>query len=454
MNKILGMLFLIFLLILTGCSNKEESLYHIQKENAVMDETVTLEVFTWEEEEENLKVLSEAFMKVNEDISINMNIIPASEYSQQMMGIKKGTQAGDVVLFSNISEPVVWIEKNVLQSLSPWLKNAEESYESWYPGEDEGYSVYMRPYRKSKWAVYYNKELFDEKGIPYPQIGWTWSDYAQTAERLTGQTGMNRIYGSLSYPPDNKWWRVPARTAGANNPLNEKDLQLFMEAAKWCYDLTYDLKAQVPYKDRTGNSGIGGEEIFLEGNTGMFFSGDWSAAILNRLIAEKKLDISYDIAPMPHWKDEPFYSISDAAVASMTATTVHKDEAYAFIRFVSGPDGAAVLAQQGYIPAWNTDEIQQIYFDSMEQPEHLEYFFVEGETSSVPADVGYAEAIDIVEDEIAFYLLQEQDLQKCMDNIRTALSSLDTQKRDVKEHNIQECNTQECNTQECMDEEE
>lgn len=154
---------------------------------------------------------------------------------------------------------------------------------------------------------------------------------------------------------------------------------------------------------------------------------------------EKKLDISYDIAPLPRWKNEPFYSISDAAVAAMTATTVHKDEAYAFIRFVSGPEGAAALAQQGYIPAWNTDEIQQIYFDSMEQPEHLEYFFVDGKASSVPADVGYAEAIDIVEDEIAFYLLQEQDLQKCMDNIRTALSSLDTQ---------------ECNTQEGMDEEE
>ena len=78
----------------------------------------------------------------------------------------------------------------------------------------------------------------------------------------------------------------------------------------------------------------------------------------------------------------------------------------------------------------------------MPQPEHLDYCFVEGEVSSVPANMGYAEAIDIMEDEIAFYLLQEQDLQKCMDNIRAALKFPDTQ----------ECNTQECNTQECMDE--
>lgn len=442
MKRIYGILLLIFLLLLTGCENNEKAQYYIQKEDAVADGTVTLEVFAWEDEEENLRILSEAFMKENADISINMNILPVSEYSQQMMGIKKGMQTGDVVLFSNISEPVVWIEKDVLQDLAPWLENTEECYETWYQGEDEKYISYMRPYRKSKWAVYYNKDLFDQRGIPYPQSGWTWSDYAQTAERLTGQVGLNRIYGSLSYAPDNKWWRVPARTAGANNPLNEKELQLFMEAAKWCYELTYDLKAQVPYKDRTGNSGISGEEIFLEGNTGMFFSGDWSAAILNELILEKKLDISYDIAPMPRWEEEPFYSISDAAVVAMTASTAHKDEAYAFIQFIAGAEGAALLAQRGYIPAWNSEEIRKLYLDSMTQPEHLEYFFVEGEVSSVPANMGYAEAIDIMEDEIAFYLLQEQDLQKCMDNIRAALKFPDTQ----------ECNTQECNTQECMDE--
>ena len=62
-------------------------------------------------------------------------------------------QTGDVVLFSNISEPVVWIEKDVLQDLAPWLEDTEECYETWYQGEDEKYISYMRPYRKSKWAV-------------------------------------------------------------------------------------------------------------------------------------------------------------------------------------------------------------------------------------------------------------------------------------------------------------
>ena len=81
MKRIYGIFFLIFLLLLTGCENNEKAQYYIQKEDAVADGTVTLEVFAWEDEEENLRILSEAFMKENADISINMNILPVSEYS-------------------------------------------------------------------------------------------------------------------------------------------------------------------------------------------------------------------------------------------------------------------------------------------------------------------------------------------------------------------------------------
>ena len=425
MRKTGRILLLIFVLFLTGC--QEEEYYHIRKQEEVSEKPVSLEVFAWEDEEENLRVLAEAFMKESEGIAIELNIIPATEYPQQMMGIKNNVRAGDVILFSNIAEPAVWIEKGVLQSLAPWIEGTEENYGIWHREEDARYSEYMRPYRKSSWAVYYNRDLFDLRGVPYPEAGWTWEDYAETAVRLTGQVGMNKIYGSLSYAPDNKWWRVPARTAGANNPLHEEELELFMEAARWCYELTYDMGAQVPYQERVGTTGFSGEEIFLEGNTGMFFSGDWSAAVLNEMIAEYDLDISYDIAPMPRWAGRPYYNISDAAVAAMTTTTLYPEEAWSFIQFITGQEGAEVLAQSGFIPAWDSDEVRQIYMDTMEYPEHLEIFFAEGRTSSVPADVAYAEAIDIVEDEIALYLLQEQSLAKCEEHIREAIEAFGMQ---------------------------
>ncbi len=33
-------------------------------------------------------------------------------------------------------------------------------------------------------VVYYNKHMFDEAGLEYPQDGWTWDQFRETAEKL------------------------------------------------------------------------------------------------------------------------------------------------------------------------------------------------------------------------------------------------------------------------------
>jgi len=30
------------------------------------------------------------------------------------------------------------------------------------------------------WVMYYNKDLFDRYGIPYPEPKWTWDDFVDT----------------------------------------------------------------------------------------------------------------------------------------------------------------------------------------------------------------------------------------------------------------------------------
>ncbi len=47
-------------------------------------------------------------------------------------------------------------------------------------------------------AVYYNKAIFDEYGVAYPEAGWTWDDLLATAQELTVDTdgdGQTDIWG-------------------------------------------------------------------------------------------------------------------------------------------------------------------------------------------------------------------------------------------------------------------
>ena len=41
--------------------------------------------------------------------------------------------------------------------------------------------------------MFYNKSLFDERGVPYPAAGWTWEDFLQTARKL--RAGRGGVYG-------------------------------------------------------------------------------------------------------------------------------------------------------------------------------------------------------------------------------------------------------------------
>ena len=101
----------------------------------------------------------------------------------------------------------------------------------------------------------------------------------------------------------------------------------------------------------------------------------------------------------------------------MTESTKYPNETFEWIQFVSGPDGAAVLAERGIIPAWESDEIRGKFQNSSVYPEHMEYFFMNDEESTIPASKEYSEAMEIMRDEVASYLLQEQDIEQCFENI-------------------------------------
>ncbi len=419
-------------LILTGRSReekkeKQENPVVIREDSEEKEDVITLEVYVWDDEGSNLRMLADAYEQEKQGIRIHINVIPSSEYSQQMMAIKEGKKAGDCVFFPHVAEAATWIEKDIVQDLKPWLDAEIEElrFAQWCPEDGKEYQSYMLPYRVSRWAVFYNVKLFEEKGIPFPEEDWTWEEYAQTAVLLTDRVGVSKTFGSLGFEPTSIWWRVPARTRGANNPLILEDRQMFREAAEWCYRLSYELEAQIPYTEQTGNQGRVYNELFLDGGIGMFFTGDWSVYQINQLMEEKKSDFVYDIAPLPGWEDEENYVLSDAAVASVTQTTMYPQEAYDFIRFVAGEKGAKLLAAQGTIPAWDTEEIKEIILNSTEIPEHMEYFYREGKLSSVPASVSYNEAMEIMRKEVSSYLLQEKSSDQCFDQIEKLIQEME-----------------------------
>lgn len=400
-----------------GCSRQ------LPADEGAYGEKVVLEAYGWSDEEENMKLLAEAYEKTHPDIKVNINLIPGSEYIQQLAVLNQRGGEVDCILTSFPASALAMANKGLIQKIDPYGETENAFYPDWY-GEEEICKSYMLPYRMGQWVVYYNKTLFDRMGVPYPKENWTWEEYAETAKRLTGVMNGKKTYGSLSFEPDSIWWMTPARSAGAMNPLEEEDLDEMEKAAKWCYDLTYVSGAQIPYTEQTGGRASNYDALFLNGNIGMYFCGDWSVQSLNRKIREDDLEFEYDIAPLPHWEGKESYGFANAAVVTMSATTEHPREVFSFMQFAAGEQGAKLLAENSIIPAWQSDDIRQSYIQSVEQPEHAEYLFEEKKICMIPADVSYNEAVDIVRDEVEKYLLKEQGLGKTFADIEKKLKSL------------------------------
>lgn len=51
---------------------------------------------------------------------------------------------------------------------------------------------YSIPYCNNINMVFFNKNLFDEAGLDYPQSGWTWEEFRETANKLTSGSGADK----------------------------------------------------------------------------------------------------------------------------------------------------------------------------------------------------------------------------------------------------------------------
>ena len=60
--------------------------------------------------------------------------------------------------------------------------------------------IYSIPFQINEYILYYNKDYFDKRGEPYPQLGMTYDEAYEKAIRMTFQDGFNQIKGYSQHP--------------------------------------------------------------------------------------------------------------------------------------------------------------------------------------------------------------------------------------------------------------
>lgn len=384
---------------------------------------VTLNFYAWSDEEGIFNKLADAYMAEHEDVSINLQFIPPDDYNTKMLTVLGGNGDVDCFAIGSPANMAQYQSKGSIVPLDDMIKDTNTDT-SGYEGTLEGIKidgqVYGLPYKTSSWSVFYNKDIFDAAKVDYPTDSWTWEEYYEIAGKLTSGEGSEKIYGSLNFQPTSTWWRVPANSKGAIDPLDDEQLHEWMKAAEFCKSLS-DAGYQPLYEDMASESGVDYTGNFLQGKYGMYYTGDWGIEMLNTAIANGDGDVNYDIAPLPHWEGTDPVTVGAPATLMVASNAKNPDLAFDFISYCSGAEGAKVLLENEYFPAWQSEETSAAYTEGKETPEHIEFVVNQTIISQVPCNENYNPAQNIISEEVSLYLLGEQDIETVEDNIKARI---------------------------------
>ena len=288
-----------------------------------------------------------AFEAANPDIQVHLEPVGSGDYYARILTQIAAKDAPDILQIGDDAVPM-FASKGAFLDLDPWLKGKFPLDLNIYlpgvvtPGAYAG-KQYLLPKDFSPLAVYYNKELFDEYGVAYPQEGWTWDDFLKTAQALTkdtngdGQTDVWGVQLPAAWTTGFEYWVAAAGgsliSADGKQFVGHMDSAATQNAVQFYADLYNKHKVAPPPADM--NSFGGGNSEFDNGAAAMRIFGRWPQASMK---TNPNLDLG--VAPMP--AGEKRANVLFWGGFGIYSGSKHPEAAWRFLRFYVGQEGAEV----------------------------------------------------------------------------------------------------------------
>jgi multiple sugar transport system substrate-binding protein len=198
-------------------------------------------------------------------------------------------------------------------------------------------------------VMYYNRDLFDAQGVPYPQAGWTWQDFLDTAHQLTtiagegeNQTGH---WGFISSPWEGDVFLFALQHGGRllDDPLRPTRPvfdPLVAEAVQWFADLAL-VHGVMPNSQTAPPDPLSAQGGFAMRQAAMVIGG-----VSQRDGADTPLswDFGWGVVPLP--RDAAPVSGMGARGYFIAAQSAQPQEAWALVRFLSASEPDLIPARR------------------------------------------------------------------------------------------------------------
>jgi len=292
--------------------------------------------------------------------------IQVTPWEQYLTMLEAGATGGSLpdVFWMHSNEIARYSEYEMLLDLTERIKSSDVLDMSKFPQEIieiynwEGTTQYAVPKDIDTIGLWYNKTMFDEAGVAYPDDSWTWEDFRAAAEKLTKDDGSQ--YGLALRPSNNQagWYNLVYGKNGYIISDDKKssgfDLPETIEAIDFFASMSKD-GLMPPYEVLAENEE---HALFEAGKVAMIMQGSWMLAELcnNEYVIENA-----DIAVLP--KDAETGrrpSIYNGLGWAAAENTEYPEEAWALIEYMGSEEaqqkqsdlGIVISAYEGTMDNW------------------------------------------------------------------------------------------------------
>lgn len=301
------------------------------------------------------------FNAIHPGISISIEVTPFAQYWTSLETAATGRNLPDI-FWMNAPNFLLYASNNMLLPVQDWIENSSVDLGHYPTSLLDLYSYNGKlmgiPKDFDTIGLWYNKELFDQKGVPYPTNDWTWEDLTKAAILLTDAS--NHQWGFAAYQNNqsgyyNTIWQAGGYVISEDGRKSGYDDPKTIAGLRFWTDFIHVHKASPTLAQMTDTPAIA---LFEAGRVAMFTSGSWNQI---RFAQNEYTRERVGVVALPKGEQNGVTIHGLSYVVS--AHTKHPEEAKKFQEFLGSRRAHEIQAQTGtVIPAY--EEVQYLWVQS------------------------------------------------------------------------------------------
>lgn len=332
--------------LLSGCATNKPSDEKIVIDFSMLNLSGDIEGWTAMVEAANKQLAAE-----NIEISISkVNGTGWPEYYQKVVSQMAAGKSPDIGRIAESYMPTL-ISKGQVADLTDYLKNdfdMDNYYEKTF--ENSAYvdgHYYGVPSGLNNYLMYYNKDLFDQAGIPYPSSDWdnptSFEEIAEMAKKLTADTENGKQFGFYTGPYMAEIGMFSTSLGGENVFDAEGNPAINGATSKQVYNW-FDtmLRTDESMPRPTDTSVMSAFDMFTNGRLAMIVDGTWWLGLIGSVEG-----FNVGIAAVPGAKNGSAYTSQFVDSFVIYEGCQNKDAAWKAIKALVSQEGFEALAATG-----------------------------------------------------------------------------------------------------------